>query len=114
MPRCESAFGLYWVTKMFGPGEYRPDPTEGLTRVENLPAPLVRVRRRKDNEATFDARQQLHAIAGVALTAIEGIEESTALVVMTEIGTDMSRWPSEKHFGSWLGLAPNPKKSLYP
>jgi transposase len=70
-----------------------------------------RVRRRKDNEVTFDARQRLHHMAGVDLTAIEGIEESTALVVLSEIGTDMSRWPSEKHFGSWLGLAPNPKKS---
>jgi transposase len=60
---------------------------------------------------TFDARQRLHHMAGVDLTALEGIEESTALVVLSEIGTDMSRWPSEKHFGSWLGLAPNPKKS---
>lgn len=74
-------------------------------------APKRRVRRRKDNEVTFDARQRLHHVAGVDLTAIEGIEESTALVVLSEIGTDMSRWPSEKHFGSWLGLAPNPKKS---
>ena len=73
--------------------------------------PQRRVRRRKDNEATFDARQRLHHVAGVDLTALEGIEESTALVVVSEIGTDMSRWPSEKHFGSWLGLAPNPKKS---
>ena len=38
-------------------------------------------------------------------------EAQTALVVLSEVGTDMSRWPSEKHFGSWLGLAPNPKKS---
>jgi transposase len=74
-------------------------------------APRQRVRRRKDNEVTFDARQRLHHVSGVDLTAIEGIEESTALVVLSEIGTDMSRWPSEKHFGSWLGLAPNPKKS---
>ena len=73
--------------------------------------PTRRVRRRRDNEVTFDARQRLHHVAGVDLTAIEGIEESTALVVLSEIGTDMSRWPSEKHFGSWLGLAPNPKKS---
>ena len=73
--------------------------------------PKRRSRRRKDNEATFDARQRLHHVAGVDLTAIEGIEESTALVVLSEVGTDMSRWPSEKHFGSWLGLAPNPKKS---
>ena len=74
-------------------------------------APKRRVRRRRDNEVTFDARQRLHHVAGVDLTAIEGIEESTALIVLSEIGTDMSRWPSEKHFGSWLGLAPNPKKS---
>jgi len=46
-------------------------------------------------------------MAGVDLTVIEGIEESTALVVLSEIGTDMSRWPSAKHFGSWLGLCPN-------
>jgi transposase len=74
-------------------------------------APTRRVRRRRDNEVTFDARQRLHHVAGVDLRAIEGIEESTALVVLSESGTDMSRWPSEKHFGSWLGLAPNPKKS---
>src|SRR5499426_3296874 len=73
--------------------------------------PTRRVHRRRDNEVTFDARQRLHHVAGVDLTAIEGIEESTALGVLSEIGTDMRRWPSEKHFGSWLGLAPNPKKS---
>ena len=85
---------------------------QGMALPEVTPLePTRRVRRRKDNEATFDARQRLHHVAGVDLTAIEGIEESTALVVLSEIGTDMSRWPSEKHFGSWLGLAPNPRKS---
>jgi transposase len=85
---------------------------QGMALPEVPPlAPTRRVRRRKDNEVTFDARQRLHHVAGVDLTAIEGIEERTALVVLSEIGIDMSRWPSEKHFGSWLGLAPNPKKS---
>jgi transposase len=73
--------------------------------------PTRRVRRRRDNEVTFDARPRLHHVTGVDLTAIEGIEESTALVVLSAIGTDMTRWPSEQHFGSGLGLAPNPKKS---
>jgi transposase len=73
--------------------------------------PTRRVRRRRDNAVTCDARQRLHHMAGVDLTAMEDIEESTALVVLSEIGIDMSRWPSEKHCGSWLGLAPNPKKS---
>jgi transposase len=85
---------------------------QGMALPEVPPlAPKKRVRRRKDNEATFDAHQRLHQVTGVDLTAIEGIEESTALIVVSEIGTDMSRWPTEKHFGSWLGLAPNPKKS---
>jgi hypothetical protein len=53
--------------------------------------PTRRVRRRRDNEVTVDARQRLHHVARVALTAIEGIEESTALVVLSEIGTDMRR-----------------------
>jgi hypothetical protein len=76
-----------------------------------LLAPKRRGRRRQDNEGTFDARQRLHHVAGVDLTAIEGIAERTALVVLREIGTDRSRGPSETHCGSGLGLAPHPKKS---
>jgi transposase len=68
-------------------------------------------RRRRGNELRFDARQRLYEMAGVDLTAIEGIEANTALVVLSEIGTDMQRWPNEKAFGAWLGLAPNPKRS---
>ena len=74
------------------------------------PKPRVR-RRRRDNEATFDVRQRLYNVAGVDLTLIEGIEATTAQTVLSEIGLDMSRWPTEKQFGSWLGLAPNPKKT---
>jgi transposase len=67
--------------------------------------------KRQGNEPHFDARQRLYEMAGVDLTAIEGIEAGTALVILSEIGTDMSRWATEKKFGAWLGLAPNPKKS---
>src|SRR5207253_696381 len=68
-------------------------------------------RKRRGNEPHFDARQRLYEMAGVDLTAIEGVEAGTALVVLSEVGTDMSRWRSEKAFGAWLGLAPNPRKS---
>ena len=67
--------------------------------------------KRQGNEPHFDARQRLYEMAGVDLLAIEGIEAGTALVILSEVGTDMSRWASEKKFGAWLGLAPNPKKS---
>ena len=39
--------------------------------------------------------------------AIDGLNESTVQTILCEIGTDMSRFPSEKHFCSWLGLAPH-------
>jgi len=81
-----------------------------LPEVKPLP-PKPRRRKRQDNEPTFDARQRLYQLTGVDRTAIEGIAERTALVVLSEVGTDMSRWPTEKHFGSWLGLAPCPRKS---
>jgi transposase len=85
---------------------------QGMALPEVPPlAPRQRVRRRKDHEVTFDAWQRRHHVSGVDLTAIAGIEERTALVVLREIGTDRSRWPSEKHVGSWLGLAPHPKQS---
>jgi len=43
----------------------------------------------------------------VDLTASEGSDENTALVLLSESGTDLSRWPTEKHFASWLGLCPH-------
>ncbi len=67
--------------------------------------------KRRGNEPHFDARQKLYDVVGVDLTAIEGIEAGTALVILSEIGTDMSRWANEKKFGAWLGLAPNPRRS---
>jgi hypothetical protein len=80
----------------------------------NKPPPLTgtqRSRKRVGNELRFEGRQRLYEMAGVDLTAIEGIEAKTALVILSEIGTKMDRWPNEKAFGSWLGLAPNPNKS---
>jgi len=47
----------------------------------------------------------------VDLPAIAGREERTALVGLRAVGTDRRRWPSEKHCGSWWGLAPHPKQS---
>lgn len=49
-------------------------------------------------------------MAGVNLTAIDGVGVST-VTVLAETGTDMSAWRSERAFGSWLDVAPNPRKS---
>jgi transposase len=78
-----------------------------------LPAPRkTRTPRTRDNAPRFDIRTPLHHLTGgVDLTQIDGIAPSTALALLSEIGTDMSRWPSEKHFTSWLTLAPKNKIS---
>jgi len=61
----------------------------------------------RDIVAGIDLRAELHRWTGVDLSAIEGIGVLTAQVILSEIGTDMDRWPSEKHFTSWLGLCPD-------
>jgi hypothetical protein len=59
------------------------------------------------NAPTFEVRGNLYRILGVDLTAVAGLEARSAQVLVSEIGTDMSKWPTEKHFASWLGLAPH-------
>jgi transposase len=73
--------------------------------------PKPRLCKRKANEPRFDVRTALYYVTGVDLTALEGIDAVTALVVVSEIGTDMTRWPTVKHFCSWLGLCPHLKKT---
>ena len=46
-------------------------------------------------------------MTGVDLTRINGVDAYTALKVISETGTDMTRWQSAKHLASWLGLSPN-------
>jgi transposase len=79
------------------------------------PTPLPassRPPQRKANEPDFDIRASLHQLTGgVDLTQIDGIAPYTALKLVAEIGTDMTRWRTEKHFTSWLTLAPKNKIS---
>src|SRR5207249_1110934 len=61
-------------------------------------------------DPTFAARELLFRMAG-DLTVIEGIDERTALVILSEIGLDVSKIPQEKNFVSWLGLCPQHRGS---
>jgi transposase len=75
-----------------------------------LPA-RPRKQKPRRQEPRFGARALLFRMAGVDLTVIEGISETTALVILSEIGTDLSRFPTEKNFVSWLGLCPQHRGS---
>ena len=64
-------------------------------------------RRSKGNAPRFDVWTHLYRMTGVDLTQVDGVDAYTALKVVSEIGADMTKWPSAKHFASWLGLSPN-------
>lgn len=64
-------------------------------------------RRRSPEDPGEEVRLALYRIAGTDLTQIDGFSVTLTQQVLSEIGTDMSRWPTAKHFTSWLGLAPN-------
>lgn len=59
----------------------------------------------------FNATAYLKEILGVDVTEVFGISELSALAILSEVGSDMSKWKTEHHFTSWLGLSPNTKIS---
>jgi transposase len=75
------------------------------------PAPTRTWRSSRSTPPSFDVHAYLFAMTGVDLTQIDGIDVLTALKVISESGLDMTRWPTAKHFASWLGLSPGNKMS---
>ena len=71
------------------------------------PGEQPRKNRIQGNAPRFDVRSHLYRMTGVDLTRINGVDAYTALKVIGEVGTDMTKWPTAKHFASWLGLSPN-------
>ncbi len=87
---------------------------EPIGNIEESPKSAeIKLRKRRNkrheqvHEFRFDVRSLLINILGVDLLTLPGISECTALAVISEIGTDMSKWKSFKQFCSWLKLTPN-------
>lgn len=76
---------------------------------EPLPPPGGKTRQK--NALAFDVRTALFGVVGVDLTRIHGLGPSLALKLVAECGTDLSAWPTAKHFVSWLCLSPGNKVS---
>ncbi|MDQ1473495.1 MAG: transposase [Bryobacterales bacterium] len=67
----------------------------------------IRTRRKiGDNRPNFDLGAELERLMGADLRLIDGIDLLTAQVVYSELGPDLSAWPTKKHFTSWLELSP--------
>ena len=76
-----------------------------------VPQPTKPARMTTGNRPRFDLHTPLYRLTGVDLSRVSGVDVHTAFKVIAETGTDMSPWPTEKHFTSWLGLAPGNKIS---
>lgn len=68
----------------------------------------LKKRKTRKNQYKFDLNSYLKEILGVDLTKVDGVDENTILEVISETGTDLSKWRTVKHFTSWLKLCPNP------
>ena len=80
--------------------------------VDRYPPPPPRnPHKPRKNEPRFDLRTQLYRLLGVDLTATPGISALTAFTVLSEIGTDLTRFRSAPAFASWLGLCPHNRQS---
>ncbi len=74
---------------------------------ERAAAPRKKNKKAQGNSPEFALDKELVRISGVDFTRIDGINVMTAQTVISEVGLDMTRWKTESHFASWLGLCPN-------
>jgi transposase len=72
---------------------------------EDEPPPVPGGRKRQT--MSFDVRSHAWKLTGVDLFRIKGLNSETVLRIVSEVGVELSAFPSEKHFASWLGLSPN-------
>jgi len=63
----------------------------------------------RNNKFHFDLQKHLYRVTGIDLTKVDGFNTITIMKVISECGIDMSKWPSHKHYSSWLGICPNNK-----
>jgi transposase len=77
-------------------------PAEGKKKARRVLSKRAQTKRQEANMAAH-----LRSILGVDLTAIPGLGVLAVLTLLSEIGSDMSKWRHAKAFASWLGLCPN-------
>jgi len=90
------------------PIQPQPVATVGSAASQQAPKPKKKKgsKQPRKNEPKFDVDAELNRICGVDLRTIDGVDVMTILTLVSELGTDMTPWPSEDHLVSWLKLSP--------
>ena len=92
--------------------QYEAKTNEGIitekAAVSSTPAPK---KKRHKGAPVFNVRSYLEKIYDVDVLAIYGLSELSGLEILSETGTNLNKWETEKHFRSWLNLCPNNKIS---
>jgi len=104
MGKCDEKLKQYLVSL---PTRMLNQPTSSEGAPEPAAPKRKKAKKLSNNEPRPDMTEELKRICGVDLTSIDGINVMTAFTVVSEVGTDMSRFKDEDHFTSWMGLAPS-------
>ena len=89
------------IEKLVAAFEPKVDPQQ-----KPLPPDRKRRRKKKGGDPDFNLRTEAYKLFGVDLTQVPGLM-LLVLMLFSEVGRDMSRWPTAAHFVSWLGLCPD-------
>src|ERR1700675_605538 len=104
MQQCDEKLTLHLASL---PARMLDNPARSEGSPETPAQKRKKARKPRDNEPKMDMKEELKRICGVDLTSIDGINVMTAFTIISEVGTDMSRFQDEDHFTSWMGLAPS-------
>jgi transposase len=88
---------------------YLAAKTDGI--IEPIGNPGKKRKKKTKNQPVFDTRGYLNKLHGVDVIDIFGISETSALEILSETGTDLSKWDNEDKFVGWLNFCPNNKIS---
>jgi len=96
------------IEKMLPTFEARTDPVDKPLPPDRKRNRAGKKRRKKNGHPNpgVDLRTETYKLFGVDVTQIPGLEEN-ALPLFSEVGRDMSKWPTAGHFVSWLALCPD-------
>ncbi|UZR97723.1 IS110 family transposase [Chondrinema litorale] len=84
---------------------------KGLNIIKKVKLPDVGMKQLSKNDPKFDLRSLAYQILGIDLYQIGGVRNGTVLTVLSTLGSGINKFPTSKHFVSWLRLAPNNKIS---